>query len=360
MPWYASRLTLPEHQCKVHIAPYTYHGPMQFRVSEGRDPNTQQLVAIKNYINTYEQERTIWMDGRAHPPAWAPHTWMGFSTGKWQGNILTVYTTHIKQEWIRRNGVSNSDQSTTIEHFIRHGNILTHFMQWTDPVYLTEPYYRSEDFVLPSAPAAAGRGRASTSRKWSIGRRPTCRTTCPARARFSGDFAWRFGVPVEAARGGAETTYPEYHGTCEAAARLPQARRTKPWYRATPSDPPMRAAASVPPTAPAHSSNWDTSGDIHTFPRAGQRLSAGRRRRATSPCRPATKACWSWTPASPQHAEKVLAAIRKLSDKPIRYIINTQFRPRSRRRQRAHRQGGPHDRRRRDDDHRARERARAA
>ena len=44
--WDASRLTLREHQCKVHIAPYTYHGPMQFRVSEVRDPNTQQLVAI--------------------------------------------------------------------------------------------------------------------------------------------------------------------------------------------------------------------------------------------------------------------------------------------------------------------------
>jgi hypothetical protein len=30
------------------------------------------------------------MDGRAHPSNAAPHTWMGFSTGKWDGNILTV------------------------------------------------------------------------------------------------------------------------------------------------------------------------------------------------------------------------------------------------------------------------------
>jgi len=44
--------------------------------------------------------------------------WQGFSTGKWDGDILTVYTTHIKQEWIRRNGVPNSEKSTMMEHFI--------------------------------------------------------------------------------------------------------------------------------------------------------------------------------------------------------------------------------------------------
>ena len=134
--WDASRLTLREHQCKVHNGPYILHGPIQFRIWEDKDPRTQQLVALQMYLNTYEQERTIWMDGRPHPPECAPHTWQGFSTGKWDGDILTVYTTHIKQEWIRRNGVPNSEKSTMIEHFIRHGNIMTHLVQWTDPVYL--------------------------------------------------------------------------------------------------------------------------------------------------------------------------------------------------------------------------------
>ena len=32
------------------------------------------------------------------------------------------------------------------EHFIRHGDILTH-SAWTDPVYLTEPFIKSEDYV---------------------------------------------------------------------------------------------------------------------------------------------------------------------------------------------------------------------
>jgi hypothetical protein len=208
--WDASRLTLREHQCKVHNGPYILHGPIQFRVSEERDLRTQQLIALHEYLNTYEQERTIWMDGRPHPPEWAPHTWQGFSTGKWEGDILTVYTTHIKQEWVRRNGVPNSEKSTTIEHFIRHGNIMTHLIVWTDPVYLSEPLMRSEDFVLQE--------RTSGNWLWpceyvdEILDRPHSAVPnyLPGKSPFEGDFAYRYGVPVEAAKGGAETTYPEY------------------------------------------------------------------------------------------------------------------------------------------------------
>jgi hypothetical protein len=208
--WDASRLTLREHQCKVHNGPYILHGPIQFRLSEERDLRTQQLIAIHEYLNTYEQERTIWMDGRSHPPEWAPHTWQGFSTGKWDGDILTVYTTHIKQEWVRRNGVPNSEQSTTVEHFIRHGNIMSHLIVWTDPVYLSEPLIRSEEFVFQE--------RTGGNWLWpceyvdEIIDRPhsVVPSYLPGRSPFDGDFAYRYGVPVEATKGGAETTYPEY------------------------------------------------------------------------------------------------------------------------------------------------------
>ena len=208
--WSASRLTLREHQCKVHIAPYILHGPIQVRISEEKELRTQRLIALRVYLNTYEQERTIWMDGRAHPPEYAPHTFQGFSTGKWEGDILTVYTTHLKQEWVRRNGVPNSDQSTMVEHFIRHGNMMTHLEQWTDPVYFSEPYLRSEDFVLNE--------RTGGNWLWpceyvdEVVDRPHSEVPnyLPGHNPFEGDFAYRYGVPVEASRGGAETTYPEY------------------------------------------------------------------------------------------------------------------------------------------------------
>src|SRR5262249_12737386 len=78
LSWDPSRLTLPEHQCQVHVSPYIYRGPLQLRIWEDRDPDSQKLIAIKNYISTYEQTRTIWMDGRPHPPEYAAHTWEGF------------------------------------------------------------------------------------------------------------------------------------------------------------------------------------------------------------------------------------------------------------------------------------------
>ncbi len=151
LSWDASRLTLPEHQCQVHVASYIYRGPLQLRIWEERDPQSQRLIAIRQYIQNYEQNRTIWMDGRSHPPEGAVHTWMGFSTGKWEGNILTVYTTHMKEGWVRRNGLPVSDQATLVEHFIRHGNMFTHVSIVTDPNYLTEPLIKTQDFnqVIP-------------------------------------------------------------------------------------------------------------------------------------------------------------------------------------------------------------------
>src|SRR5580693_9714384 len=133
--WNASRLTLQEHQCRVHVSPYIYHGPLHLRIWEEKDPDTQQVIAIRNYISTYEQNRTIWMDGRPHPPDYAPHTWQGFSTGKWDGDTLVITTTHLKENWVRRNGLPRSDMATASAHLLRHGNYLTVVAITYDPVY---------------------------------------------------------------------------------------------------------------------------------------------------------------------------------------------------------------------------------
>src|SRR6187455_875509 len=66
------RLSLSEHQCQVHVVEYIHRGPHQMRIWEERDPVTHRLIAIHEYINTYEQSRTIWMDGRPHPSEYAP------------------------------------------------------------------------------------------------------------------------------------------------------------------------------------------------------------------------------------------------------------------------------------------------
>ena len=207
--WDASLLTLPEHQCKPHPSDYGIRGPAQMRVWKEMDTVAQTLIAYHTHIFWQAPERVIWMDGRAHPPDYVPHTWQGFSTGKWEGDTLTVYTTHIKTGWLRRNGLPESDRATMVEHFIRHGNYLTHVSIVTDPVYLTEPLIKSEDLELDTSETAA----------WLWPCEPVIEVVrpkgevpnyLPGQNPFLHEFAQRWGLPYAPTRGGAETTYPEY------------------------------------------------------------------------------------------------------------------------------------------------------
>src|ERR1051326_6687423 len=61
--WDPSRVSVLEHQCQPYSAPHIYRGPLQFRIWEEKDPDSQEVIAIKQYLGTYEQWRTIWMDG---------------------------------------------------------------------------------------------------------------------------------------------------------------------------------------------------------------------------------------------------------------------------------------------------------
>ena len=209
-----TRVAMLEHQCQPYNVAHIYRGPNQFRIWEDKDPATQQIVAYKIYNGTYQQYRTIWMDGRAHPPEYVPHTHMGFSTGEWHGDILTVKTTHIKKEFYRRSGLPSSDLTTLVEHWIRHGNILSHVSMITDPVYLTEPYVTSEEFVLME------RG----NQNWLYNCEYVMEVPMdkndvpfylPGQNPFMEDWAKQFGLPFEAVFGGAPTTYPDYLPTLE-------------------------------------------------------------------------------------------------------------------------------------------------
>src|SRR6266478_1868803 len=210
LAWSPSRLTLPEHQCQAHVAPYIYRGPLNLRVWEEKDPQSQRVIAIRHYISTYEQNRTIWMDGRPHPPEYAVHTWMGFSTGKWEGNILTVYTTHIKQGWHRRNGIPSSDRITLVEHFIRHDNHLTHVSVVTDPVYLTEPLIKSQDFVLNQRLNGNWLWPCEYVVEVATREKGAVPHYLPGTNQFNKEFRDKHKIPEVAQRGGAETMYPEF------------------------------------------------------------------------------------------------------------------------------------------------------
>ena len=62
--------------------------------------------------------------------------------------MLKVTTTHLKEGWLRRNGVPRSEKATLVEYFIRHGDYLTLVTVVKDPVYLTEAFVRTSNWVL--------------------------------------------------------------------------------------------------------------------------------------------------------------------------------------------------------------------
>src|SRR2546427_443391 len=230
LAWSASRLTLPQHQCVGYVTPYVFYGPGYFRVWEERDPQTQELIAIKMRPYAAMPDRTIWMDGRPHPPAYAQHTWAGFSTGKYEGNILTVYTTHIKK------------------------------------------------------------------------------------GQFRQEFVDRHKVPLLGALGGPETIYPEF------AARLADtnAADAAAKNRLIPAPGPAQPSRAVDPDP--------HDGQIHVLPVQGNvfmlvgdggdiAVQAG------------NEGAMVVDSGAGRLSDKVIAAIRTISNKPIQFVINTSFHP---------------------------------
>jgi len=206
--WDASLLTLPEHQCKPHPSDYAWRGPANLRIWKEVDRGTQDVVAYHTHISWQAPERTIWMDGRPHPPDYAPKTWQGFTTGKWDGDMLTLTTDHLKTGWIRRNGIPRSEKAVVTEHIIRHGDLLTVVVVISDPGYLTEPFVRSTDFQ--AAPRQAIGPYPCDAVVEVVRPKGVVPNHLPNSNAFLQEFAQRFGIPFEATRGGAETMYPEY------------------------------------------------------------------------------------------------------------------------------------------------------
>jgi hypothetical protein len=208
--WDPGRIALPEEQCRVHVSPYIYRGPTNLRIWEEKHPKTQDVVALRHYHSTYEQTRTIWMDGRPHPGPNAAHTWMGFSTGRWDGDMLVIETTHLKQGWVRRNGLPMSDQAHMTEYWVRNGDLLTQIVMLFDPVYLTEPLIKSEDYVLNSNSGGNWLWPCEYVEELPGRSRYEVQSYMPGENPFVSEFAQRQKVPLPAAMGGAETMYPEY------------------------------------------------------------------------------------------------------------------------------------------------------
>ncbi len=206
--WDAEKWAVVERQCQPHPADYAVRGPAHLRIWADVDKLTQGVKAWNLTTSWMLPHRMIYMDGRPHPPAYAAHTWQGFSTGEWEGDALKITTTHLKEGWVRRNGLARSDRGTMIEYLVRHHSYLTMVTLVEDPLYLTEPFIRTSDWVeaegnqtLPNICVAGV--EVEHEKGWVP-------YHLPGQNQWLYEFADKIGMPHEATRGGAETMYPEY------------------------------------------------------------------------------------------------------------------------------------------------------
>ncbi|MGP0075442.1 MAG: MBL fold metallo-hydrolase [Bryobacteraceae bacterium] len=207
--WEASTQTIPERQCIPHGADYLFsRAGFPMRIWTEEDPVTEKVVAIRIRSYAWGVERTIWMDGRPHPSKYARHTWQGFSTGQWNANVLTVTTTHLKWNYLRRNGVPRSDEATVTEHFARHGDYLTLLTYIDDPVYLTEPLLRTSGYVLD--PQQQLEPFPCEPVEEVVRPEGAVPHHLPGTNKDIQEFPAKYGLPAKTAMGGAETMYPGY------------------------------------------------------------------------------------------------------------------------------------------------------
>ena len=119
-----NEMMIAELQCRPFPATYGPRTLSTMGMWETLDPDSQRQTKIEMRMSFAAQHRTIWMpdSGRPRPPVWAPHSWQGFSTGKWVGDELWVHTSHLKEGFLQRTqGLLLSDKAEMDERLFRYG-----------------------------------------------------------------------------------------------------------------------------------------------------------------------------------------------------------------------------------------------
>jgi hypothetical protein len=195
--WDASILSQPERQSQPHPAQYSFRGPRpNLSIDRITEPVTGKLIGYRTNGTYGRADRTIWLDGRAHPSE--------------RDGMLIVTTTHMKYGVYQRNGVPASPYAVMTEFWFRNGEYLTMVSHIEDPIYLEEPFVRSQTWVW-NPPQTVGQREAFEPVE-EVAMDPGWVPHWPLGTRHT-EMADRLGIAVEATVGGSITIYPEYRET---------------------------------------------------------------------------------------------------------------------------------------------------
>ena len=262
-----------EYQCRPHASPHQWRGLGGARILKEQDPLTRD-VNVLHIQFMRSLDRPIFMDRRAHPPAYAPHTWTGFSTGEWIGNTLKITTTHLKDGFLRRGGPQTSDMYSMTEFLTRHDDILTIVTVIDDPIYLDQPYIHSTTYTVAQGESLTTEvcngsfaENGGDDRHWVPHFLPGSNTEAltewltkgDPRTAVAGPPGGEDWVPLAAARGGVKTLYPEFRTTLDGTTAVPD-------RVASLTIPTMRSVVSAPEKIAAQSPR---DGEVHVLPVQG-------------------------------------------------------------------------------------------
>ena len=191
------------------------HGGRYFKREPSNLPITKEMEPVTRDIKAYYAE---WMRQVRVPISWTAgriprqrtaHSWLGSPPAA--GLAMSAdHTTHLKESYLRRNGVPVSDKATLTEYWMRNDDILTWVIITEDPVYLTEPLIWSSNYRLNL------RQQVPAYPCFSVTEIVRPRGVVPHYLPGTSDltrFTSRRGVPPASIYGGAATMYPEFKAT---------------------------------------------------------------------------------------------------------------------------------------------------
>jgi hypothetical protein len=123
-----------ENTCNAPTVAFFMQAPFPLEIYQ-----SAELIVFKmEYFDLY---RVVFLDGRPHPPATAPHSRSGHSVGRWEGDTLVVDTTHITSGTFMNNGFNHSDELHMVERFRSSPDGST---LWLTQVYEDDRVFRGQ------------------------------------------------------------------------------------------------------------------------------------------------------------------------------------------------------------------------
>ena len=136
----------PESTCIGRPTPAAFVSTRLFKVEFELNEDNDTNVIRSEY---FDEERTIYMDGRAHPGGDERFT-TGHSVGRWEGDTLVIDTTNFTDHRSPYQiGVPSAAQKHVVERYrlIENGTRMLAEFMLEDPEYIAEPMIHQRELI---------------------------------------------------------------------------------------------------------------------------------------------------------------------------------------------------------------------